>query len=306
MGTRMAPSYANLFMAKLENSLLSRPTTLKPLIWWRYIDDVFALWTHGEEALNEFIDDLNTAHSTIKFISEWSYKQIPFLDVLVSIQDDTLSTDLYTKKTETHQYLHSSSCHPHHCKTAIPFSQALRIRRICSSDSDFKRHLGNLHSHVVHCGYDSSAIKQQLDQTLSVRRTDILRSRPKRKTLNRVPLVTTFHPGLPKLLCMTGKHLPLLHTSARLKRAFPNKPIIAYRRPKNLCDLLVSASLKPLHLQEAKGSLPCGTKRCLTCQHIRTGTTVQSTFTGRTFNIRATANCKSSNVVYLIQCTLCI
>jgi hypothetical protein len=40
MGTRMAPSYANLFMSELEKSLLSRPATAKPSVWWRYIDDI--------------------------------------------------------------------------------------------------------------------------------------------------------------------------------------------------------------------------------------------------------------------------
>ena len=43
MGTRMAPSYANLFMADLEQTFLQRPITHNPLIWWRYIDDVFAI-----------------------------------------------------------------------------------------------------------------------------------------------------------------------------------------------------------------------------------------------------------------------
>ena len=156
MGTRMAPSYANLFMAKLERSLLSRPTTSKPLVWWRYIDEIFALWTHGEEALKEFIDDLNTAHSTIKFTSEWSHAQIHFLDVLVSLKAGVLSTDLYTKETDTHQY------------------HALCIRRICSSDNDFRRHLDNLHSHLVHRGYESSFIKRQLRHIHSIRRTDLL------------------------------------------------------------------------------------------------------------------------------------
>ena len=41
MGTRMAPSYANIFMGKLEQQLLAR-TRKKPAIWWRYIDDLFA------------------------------------------------------------------------------------------------------------------------------------------------------------------------------------------------------------------------------------------------------------------------
>ena len=301
----MAPSYANLFMAKLESSLLSHPTTLKPLVWWRYIDDIFALWTHGEEALKEFIDDLNTAHSTIKFTSEWSHVQIHFLDVLVSLKDGVLSTDLYTKETDTHQYLHASSCHPWHCKAAIPYSQALRIRRICSSDNAFRRHLDNLHSHLVHRGYESSFIKQQLRHIHSIRRTDLLTSRSMREPSTRVPLVTTFHPHLLKLLRLTETHLPLLHASSRLKQAFPEKPIIVYRRPKNLRDLLVNASLQSSHLQEATGSSPCGSKRCLTRQHIRSGTTIQSTSTGRTFNVRATADCRTCTVVYLIECTLC-
>ena len=65
MGTRMAPSYANLFMSELEKSLLSRPATAKPSVWWRYIDDIFIIWNHGEEELKKFIEDLNTAHPTI-------------------------------------------------------------------------------------------------------------------------------------------------------------------------------------------------------------------------------------------------
>ena len=49
MGTRMAPSYANIFMGKLEQELLAHARE-KPAVWWQYIDDVFALWNHGEES----------------------------------------------------------------------------------------------------------------------------------------------------------------------------------------------------------------------------------------------------------------
>ena len=44
MGTRMAPTYANLYMGLLEEQLLEQ-TTLKPLVWFRFIDDIFFLWT---------------------------------------------------------------------------------------------------------------------------------------------------------------------------------------------------------------------------------------------------------------------
>ena len=82
MGTRMAPAYANLFMGDLERKLLAQ-SPLKPFIWWRYIDDIFMVWTHGEEKLNEFITHSNSSHNTIKFTNEFSDSSISFLDVTV-------------------------------------------------------------------------------------------------------------------------------------------------------------------------------------------------------------------------------
>ena len=129
MGTKMAPSYANLFMGNFEQKALAAATH-SPLIWWRYIDDIFLLWTHGEEKLNDFITYLNNLHPTIKFTSSFSYNEIPFLDVKVMLLNGRLETDLYVKPTDKHQYLLKSSCHPSHTKQSIPFSMALRLRRI--------------------------------------------------------------------------------------------------------------------------------------------------------------------------------
>ena len=47
IGTKFAPPYSILFMAKLEEKILSE-IELKPYLWWRYIDDIFFLWEHGE------------------------------------------------------------------------------------------------------------------------------------------------------------------------------------------------------------------------------------------------------------------
>ena len=82
IGTKCAPSYAILFLAALEEKLLGQ-SQYKPWLWWRYIDDVFLVWAHGEEKLLEFVDFLNSAHHSIKFTVEYSKETVNFLDVQV-------------------------------------------------------------------------------------------------------------------------------------------------------------------------------------------------------------------------------
>ena len=121
MGTRMAPSYANLFLAKFETDALSRAPH-QPHTWWRYIDDIFMIWTHSVDDLHAFTSYLNGIHPTIKFTSNYSFTSIPFLDVNVFLNNGNITTDLYTKATDKHQYLLHSSCHPTHTKRAVVIS----------------------------------------------------------------------------------------------------------------------------------------------------------------------------------------
>ena len=69
MGTRMAPCYANIFMAELEENL-SSGYPYKPLAYYRYIDDIFIIWSHGLDLLHNFFN--NKQHSNIIFTSNIS------------------------------------------------------------------------------------------------------------------------------------------------------------------------------------------------------------------------------------------
>ena len=66
MGNVTAPSLANLFTGFLEQNLLSK-CAKKPLVWFRYIDDIFFIWTHSEEELDDFFKFCNTYNPNIKF-----------------------------------------------------------------------------------------------------------------------------------------------------------------------------------------------------------------------------------------------
>ena len=61
IGTKFAPPYVILFMGYLEDKILSSFVE-KRLVWWRYIDDIFMIWQHGEEKLKEFLKILNSCH----------------------------------------------------------------------------------------------------------------------------------------------------------------------------------------------------------------------------------------------------
>ena len=91
-------------MADLEKKIL-RTAPLNPMVWRRYIDDIFFLWEHGKDSLKLFLDHLNAAHPTIKFTANYSRPEINFLDVKVKRVGNRLATDLYVKPTDTHQYL---------------------------------------------------------------------------------------------------------------------------------------------------------------------------------------------------------
>ncbi|GFR94547.1 hypothetical protein ElyMa_006252000 [Elysia marginata] len=95
MGTSMAPSYANLFMGALEGKMLNS-SPHQPLIWLRYLDDIYLIWTHGSSTLDQFLAHAKNFHPTIQFTSEISPLKIPFLGVMITLQGGRLETDPYT------------------------------------------------------------------------------------------------------------------------------------------------------------------------------------------------------------------
>ena len=163
MGTKFAPPYAISFMADFEEKAMA-DFDLKPFVWWRYIDDVFMIWEHGEEELKRFINYLNSIHPTMKFTHSFSTESIDFLDVHVSKIGSVLKTDLFVKETDTHQYLHYKSCHTYHTKKGIPYGQALRLRRIISDDTQLGLQCDKLVGWLTNRGFPERMVKEQVER----------------------------------------------------------------------------------------------------------------------------------------------
>jgi hypothetical protein len=69
MGSPLSPDVANFFMEDFEMRTIEKATQ-KPTCWFRYVDDAFVIWPHGQEKLTEFLNHLNGRHNNIQFAME--------------------------------------------------------------------------------------------------------------------------------------------------------------------------------------------------------------------------------------------
>jgi len=124
MGTKLGPSYANLFVG------FNQYDDPKTELYGRYIDDCICANTSSREELNQFITSVGSFHTW-----EISETSLAFLDINVSISGtDGLCASVYYKPTDSHSYLLYSSSHPSHVYvvTTLIF---LTNQRKCASSS---------------------------------------------------------------------------------------------------------------------------------------------------------------------------
>ena len=301
MGTKMAPCYANIFMEKLESEMLNS-FILKPIHYYRYIDDIFFIWPHGLESLESFKLHANSFHHSIKFTFEVSDSRISFLDVLVKLRSNSLSTSVYYKPTDNHQFLHFDSAHPLSLKKSIVYSQCLRIKRICSDKEDFNIEISNLIHFFLSNGYPMSIIKNGIEKANKSKREDLLTYNSK-KSSDRIPLVLEHHPLVHSLARTIKQDFALLKGDSSLPATFSKPPLLALRQPPNLRQLLTSSKLPPFS-KLPPGNKSCNKPRCQVCDHISQGSPIFLPFSE--FPIKPpNLDCDSQNVVYLLYCTMC-
>ena len=171
IGTKFTHPYACIYMDEVEQKFLETQDK-KPLIWLRYIDDIFFIWTHGEQQLETFLNDLNSFSPNLNFTSEKNKNSMPFLDLNVKLVNGKLETDLHIKSADRHQYLHYMSSHPEHTKRSIVYSQTLRINRLCSLETDFNAHKLSMKEWFIKRGYPETVIEKEINKVKFSRKSE--------------------------------------------------------------------------------------------------------------------------------------
>ena len=201
MATPMVVSYANIFMSVFELNMFleyQNKYNCKPTCWLRFID-IFFIWTGNEKSLKHLLNFCNNysknegMQSTIKFTQSYSTLTVNFLDVTVKVEKNgTLSTTLFAKPTASYQYLHAKSSHPFHTMKALPKSQFVRIRRICTLTSDYWKHANIFINFFMKRGYKKPALLKIATEIYQIDRRTLLEYKHREKP-ERTPLVLTWH-----------------------------------------------------------------------------------------------------------------
>ena len=111
---------------------------------------------------------------TLKFPAEYSKEEVNFLDLIIKLINGELKTDFFVKPTDTHQFLDPTSSHSYHCKKGIPYSQVLKLDRICSDNENFDKSCNDLEKWLMQRGYNEKMIRKQILRAREHSRNDIL------------------------------------------------------------------------------------------------------------------------------------
>ena len=230
-------------------------------------------------------------------------ESILFLDTLLSLRNRRISVDLYRKPTDRNQYLLTNSIHPAECIKNIPYSLALRINRTCTEEDEREQRLEELRELLIERKYRKSLIDASIRRAKAIPRAQALKYKAQPNIPSKRPIFSvTYDPRLPNLPAMQRKHWRSMTQDQYLESVFPEPPLVAYRRQKNLSDFLIRARLPsnqgPYPTRKLNGMKKC-IQFCLICPYIMEEKIVK----GKNFKwyINNNMNCKNQrNIIYMI------
>ncbi|XP_041420430.1 uncharacterized protein LOC121394203 [Xenopus laevis] len=307
MGSNVAPSFANLCMESYEKTVFLPRGGSNIYFYKRYIDDLLLVWGGTARELTDFHASLNEGDSPIKLTLSHDTQTIDFLDVTLYKQGEGLGTTLYKKPTDKNSLIQAQSHHPTHMSRGVLYSQFLRIIRNNSDRNMAQTQLTTLTEQFVARGYDRTLVIEQRRRAELKTQDDLLK--PGLNT-RRAPPDLIFSTQWTEISGETKRALRNRWEIIQSDQSLPfanQRPLLAYKRGRNLGDLLVTKDVfvpprtgttwldRPLK----KGCYKCA--GCLTCSGMLQGAQFSHPSTGVKFD-RHRVTCTSDHVVYMAWC----
>ena len=297
MGSKCGPTFANIYVYILEKKWLF---IHKPLIYKRFIDDIFM--TSNNEI------DQNNFKSIFKNLNLNIIKgnKVQFLDLLISNNDyqDTLKFELYTKPTNTFQYLYFSSNHPKHIFNNIPKSLFIRLRRICSEYIDYLFFSRKLIIQLLKRGYKLTNLIKISLTIGNINRNNLIPYKDKlitnRFNNNVFKLIVNFDINYINL------NKDFNHSSIHLKNNFnwlsEFKFTSINKSANNLNTIFVNKSFQNFYSKNSHFTKMCN-NNCIACPMTYNYNFIRAN--SFMLPMLSQANCNSEYVIYILLCVKC-
>ena len=250
-GTKMGPSYANLFIGYVEHQVFNQYEGRKPDFYGRYIDDCNGAISSSKEELNgyRFITSVSFFRPALKYTWEISETSRAFLDIKVSINGNGL---YYVLVCTTNPQILTVICyihHPTHPMSKIPFP----ILNFLDSDVCavmtliFLTNLKKCASFFEKRGYPASVIQTAHHRSQQTDRQSALQTSHKEKLWqSRIPFTLTFHPHNNPVKVIVLNNIKILQNDPETGTIFSQPPLISYKRDKNVGNFLVKSTFKTI------------------------------------------------------------
>ena len=166
MGTAVAPLLANIYMFVEEQKILDRGE-VKPLVYYRYIDDIFAIF-HREDVNNyiRFFNAITDNAPSMKFTITESDQSVNFLDLTIHKGDrfregGRLDVKIFEKELNKYLYIPRISYHPEKLKASFIKTEIIRFIRNSSSEKDFEETRERFVQRLIRRGYLCHWVQRQ-------------------------------------------------------------------------------------------------------------------------------------------------
>ena len=158
MGSPVSVVVAEIVMQNNEEQALATYSETLPL-WLRYVDDTITA-VH-ESKIDEFHEHLNEQNTNIQFTKEIEENgKIPFLDCLVTRENNTLRTTVYRKPTHTDRLLDQTSYNPTSHKATTVRTLTRRAQIVCDSDDSLTDKIKHLNTVFIKNNYNTDFIER--------------------------------------------------------------------------------------------------------------------------------------------------
>ena len=282
------------------------------VVWKRFIDDVFGVWTGSERQFHLFVKSLNelTKPYGIQFGDFLFGKEVNYLDMNIYLGEcNTIEYRLYKKETDARLYLQTESFHPKHVFKSVVFSQMIRVIQRNSQDHTCVEDLTQLKDDLARCGHQEGALEEM--EPLAVQRVienelyDHL-NHPPDETSGKLIYSVKFFKEIEQLKKLVGslrEDINQLCGEIKVTFALRKHPSISNTVIRNR-RLSESSSSSEDCKSVGPRSQRCEARGCLTCPLLFDSTDMVIV-NGKIVSLDYRLNCKDKGIIYLAQCQIC-